>query len=203
MERETGIQLAQKIIQQEIETLSSLSEGLGDAFWRTAETLGRCEGIIWITGIGTSATIGMRLAHLLTCCGARSMFLSPADGLHGHTGVMKAGDVLVALSRGGESAEVIQMCEISNGAGIPAIAFVHNVESTLSKMCSLVLPIHSKQEFELMGYVATTSTVAYSSMSDALCAIVREMRGYTPEQFTRTHPGGAVGKALHEKASHK
>lgn len=183
-------------MRQESEAILALAEGLDDTFWGCARLLSECAGLIWITGVGTSAAVGSRFAHILTDCGARSMFLSPEQGLHGHTGVMMPDDVLVAMSRGGESAEVIQMVEIANRRGVTSVAFVHNTDSTLARVCTYVLPIHSEQEYELMGYVATTSTVAFSAMCDALSSVVLEAKGYSPEQLGQTHPGGAVGRVL-------
>jgi arabinose-5-phosphate isomerase len=191
-----GLSLARQAIAQEVETLQALADGLDDSFWQCAHLLSDCSGLIWVTGVGTSAAVGIRFAHILTDCGARSMFLSPAEGLHGHTAVMVPGDVLVGMSRGGESAEVNQMVEIANQRGVTTVAFVHNTDSTLARNCRCVLPIRSRQAYELMNYVATTSTVAFSAMCDALAAVVLEVKGYTPEQLGQTHPGGAVGRAL-------
>ena len=196
LDRTLALELARTVMQQEIEAIQSLADELGDAFRTCAELLSDCSGLVWVTGVGTSAAVGSRFAHVLTDCGARSVFLSPADGLHGHTGVMTPDDILVTMSRGGESREVNQMVEIANQLGVTTVAFVHNTESTLARTCHHVLPIRSKQEYELMGYVATTSTVAFSVMCDALCAVVLEVKGYTPEQLGRTHPGGAVGRIL-------
>jgi D-arabinose 5-phosphate isomerase GutQ len=191
-----ALELAQQVLRQEVETIQALIEGLGDDFWKCAQLLSNCPGLVWTTGVGTSASVAARFAHNLTCCGARAMFLSPADGLHGHTGVMVPDDLLVAMSRGGESSDVIQMVNIANKRRVITIAFVHDTDSTLARACRQVLPIRSRQEYELMGYLATTSTVAFSAMCDALCAIVLEAREYTPEQFGHTHPEGAVGRAL-------
>lgn len=191
-----ALHLGRKTIANHILALQSLAGDLDDAFWACARLLCECPGLIWVTGVGTSANVGARFAHILTDCGARSMFLSPSDGLHGHSAVMTAGDLLVAMSRGGESREVIQMAELGNQRGIATVAFVDNTESTLARTCRHVLPIRSKAEYELMGFVATTSTVAYSAMCDALSAVVLEAKGYTPEQLGATHPGGAVGQAL-------
>jgi arabinose-5-phosphate isomerase len=162
---------------QESEAIIALIPRLDDAFWTCARLLSDCSGLIWVTGVGTSAAVGSRFAHILTDCGARSMFLSPADGLHGHTGVMMEDDVLVAMSRGGESSEVNQMADIANQRGVATVAFVHNSDSTLARICRYVLPICSDQEYELMGYVATTSTVAFSAMCDALSAVVLDAVG--------------------------
>jgi len=183
-------------MQQEIEALQTLVEGLNDAFWTCARLLGECSGLIWVTGVGTSAAVASRFAHILTDCGARSMFLSPADGLHGHAAVMMPEDLLVAISRGGESDEVIRVVETATQRGVTTVALVHDTDSTLALTCDYVLPVHSRQEYELMRYVATTSTVAFSAMCDALCAVVLETRKYTVEQLGQAHPGGAVGQAL-------
>ena len=196
LDRTLALELARKVMQQEVETIQTLAEGLGDAFWECAQLLSNCSGLIWVTGVGTSAAVGVRFAHLLTDCGVRSMFLSPAEGLHGHAAVMRAEDLLVAMSRGGESKEVNEMVKLANQRGVTTIAFVHNTDSTLARACRYLLPIRSRQEYELMGYVATTSTVAFSAMCDALCAVVLKATGYTPEQLGQVHPGGAVGQRL-------
>jgi arabinose-5-phosphate isomerase len=184
------------IIQQEIEALQALQATLGDPFWQCARLLCDCTGVIWTTAVGTSATVAQRFAHLLTCCGGRSMFLSTQDGLHGHTLVIQPGDVLVAMSRGGESGEVNQMANIANQRAAETVAFVHNAASTLAHTCKHILPIPSPQEFELAGYLATTSTVAFSAVCDALCGVVIKEKGFDPKVFGTTHPGGAVGEAL-------
>lgn len=196
MDREKALDLAKQTLLQEVETLQSLAEGLEDAFWQVANLLSTCSGMIWITAVGTSATVAARFAHILTCSGARSMFLSPSDGLHGHTGVIQPEDILIAMSRGGETAEVIQMVRIANDREAKTVAFVNDTDSSLAHACQYILPIQSPHRYELMGYLATTSTVAYSAVCDALCAVVLDAKGYTPEEFARTHPGGAVGQVL-------
>lgn len=200
--RSNVIELGKNTICQEMEALASLVEGLDDSFRQCAHLLINCPGLIWVTAVGTSATVGARFSHILTCCGSRSMFLTPSDGLHGHTGVIQPEDLLVAMSRGGESWEVNQMVLIANDRGAKTIAFVHNTDSTLAHTCHYVLPIQSPQEYELMGYLATTSTMAFSAICDALCAVVLQEKGYTPEEFAKTHPGGAVGKILADLSDH-
>ena len=191
-----AIKLGRLAIRQEVLTLQKLRGELADPFWECAGLLIDCAGLVWVTAVGTSASVGMRLAHLLTCSGARAMFLSPSDGLHGHASVMQPGDVLIALSRGGESQEVIQMVSIANKLGVQTIGFVHNLTSSLARIAQHVLPIQSQQEYELMGYLATTSTVAYAAICDALCSVLAQAKGFTPEQFAKVHPGGAVGQVL-------
>jgi arabinose-5-phosphate isomerase len=196
VDRITALELARQTMAQHVIAIERLSEGLDDAFWTCAQLLAECPGLIWVTGVGTSAAVGARFAHILTDCGARAMFLPPSDGLHGHSAVMTPDDVLVTMSRGGESGEVVGMAEIANKRQVPTIAFVHNTSSTLARICRFVLPIRSRAEYELMGFVATTSTIAYSAMCDALSAVVLEAKAYTPEDLGQAHPGGAVGLAL-------
>jgi len=188
--------LGKNIFRQEIEALQSLCDNLDEAFYNGAKLICDCRGFIWVTAVGTSAAVASRFAHLLTCCGARSMFLAPADGLHGHMNVMRKEDILIAISRGGESLEVNQMVVIANKLGATTVAFVHNPVSSMGRASDYLLPIQSKQEYELMGYLATTSTVAFSVMCDALCSLVAQDKGFTPENFALIHPGGAVGKVL-------
>jgi len=191
-----AIKIGEEIFQQDVETLQNLLKSLGQSFVETVKRLCNCQGLVWITAVGTSAAVGMRFAHILTCSGQRSMFLSPSDGLHGHTNIFRKQDLLIAISRGGESQEVIQMVEIANHLGTDTLAFVSNPDSQLAKICKLTLLIPCKQEYELMGVLATTSTIAYSAMCDALCAIVAREKKFLPENFAKIHPGGAVGKTL-------
>ena len=191
-----ALEIARAAIRHETHTLQKLEGELGEPFWQCARLLIDCTGLVWITAVGTSASVGMRFAHILTCSGARAMFLSPSDGLHGHTNAMQSGEVLVAMSRGGESQEVIQMVSIANQLGVKTIGFLHNLDSSLARISQYLLPIQSQQQDELMGYLATTSTVAFSAMCDALCAVVALAKGFTPEQLAIVHPGGAVGQVL-------
>jgi arabinose-5-phosphate isomerase len=195
-DRSQAIATAKRIIQQEIEALQALQALLGEEFWQCARLLCDCPGVVWTTAVGTSATVAERFAHVLTCSGGRSMFLSTQDGLHGHTLVIRPSDLLVAMSRGGESKEVNQMVAIANRRQASTVAFVHRTASTLARACQYILPIPSPQEFELAGYLATTSTIVFSAMCDALCAVVIAEKGFDPKEFGTTHPGGAVGEAL-------
>jgi D-arabinose 5-phosphate isomerase GutQ len=188
--------LAVETIRRESEAVAAVAPAFGDGFWKTCELIAHCKGIVWVTGVGTSGMVGARFAHILTDCGVRSIFLSPDIGLHGHSGAMAASEVLVAISRGGESGEVNAMVAIANHRRVATIAFVDNESSTLARTCRHVLPIRSPGEDELGGYCATTSTVVSSAVCDAICAVVLKLKGYTFAEFGGTHPGGAVGKAV-------
>ena len=198
MDESQVLSLARRVFSQDIEALESLQRELGPGFYQTAAAVARCPGIVWTTGVGTSAAVAERWAHILNCCGRPSMFLHPSDSMHGHAGVMRPGDLLVALSRGGESAEVNALAQMARQRQVTVVAMVHATQSSLAMMSDYILPVRSKQEYELQGVIATTSTVVFSAMCDALAAVVWELTGYSLSDFARTHPGGAVGKMLAE-----
>ena len=196
MDKLKALDLARQTLAAEAGALDALKAELGESLWSTAKALAACPGIVWTTGVGTSSAVALRLAHILTDCGVRSMFLSPDLGLHGHSGAMVAGEVLIALSRGGLSEEVNLLAGIARARGLTTVALLHDEASPLAKLCDLVVPVRTPPELELGGYCATTSSLGASAMCDALCAIVLQLTGYTPAQLAQTHPGGAVGHAL-------
>jgi len=196
-----ALDLARQTLAAEAGALDALKAGLGESLWSTAKALAACPGMVWTTGVGTSSAVALRLAHILTDCGVRSMFLSPDLGLHGHSGAMASGEVLVAVSRGGLSEEVNLLTSIARARGLTTIALLHDEASPLAKLCDLVVPVRTPPELELGGYCATTSSLGVSAVGDALCAIVLQLTGYTPAQLAQTHPGGAVGRALGSPSS--
>lgn len=195
MDANQALAIARRTLAQDAETLQALSNALDESFWIAARQIAACPGIVWVTGVGTSAAVGMRFAHVLTDCGVWSMFLPPDLGLHGHSGAMASGEVLVAISRGGESSEVNQMVEIANGLGVTTLALLGPSTTTLARLARGSLLIHTLDDYELGGYTATTSSLAASAVCDALAAVALQMTGYSPDRFRRTHPGGAVGRA--------
>jgi D-arabinose 5-phosphate isomerase GutQ len=195
MDAKQALAIARQTLALEADSLKALSNALDESFWIAARQIAECPGILWVTGVGTSAAVGLRFAHVLTDCGVRSMFLAPDLGLHGHSGAMASGEVLVAISRGGESNEVNQMIEIANGLGVATLALVGSPTSTLARIARCCVPVPTRDEHELGGYAATTSSLAASAVCDAIAAVALQMTGYSQDRFRRTHPGGAVGRA--------
>lgn len=196
MDNSTALELARDSVAAQIGALQALSAQFGESLPAAAHAIAACPGITWTSAVGTSSAVALRLAHILTDCGVRSMFLSPDLGLHGHSGAMASGEVLVAISRGGLSEEVNLLVGIARARGLATIGLLHDDTSPLAKLCDLVIPVRTPAELELGGYCATTSSLAASAVGDALCALVLQITGYSPAQLAQTHPGGAVGKAL-------
>jgi arabinose-5-phosphate isomerase len=196
VDKTKALELARDSVEAQIGALQALSAQFGESLPAAAHAIAACPGITWTTAVGTSSAVALRLAHILTDCGVRSMFLSPDLGLHGHSGAMASGEALVAISRGGLSEEVNLLVGIARARGLATIGLLHDDASPLAKLCDLVIAVRTPPELELGGHCATTSSLAASAVGDALCALVLQITGYTPSQLAQTHPGGAVGKAL-------
>jgi arabinose-5-phosphate isomerase len=127
------------------------------------------------------------------------LFIHPGDSQHGLSGAVTSRDVLIALSKGGETAEVNFLAAAARQRGAKVIAFTEKPESTLGRQSDLVLCIKAPPDVDPYGMIATGSSLVNAAVGDALCVALLHMRGYTREQFGETHPGGAVGKRIAEE----
>ena len=189
---------AGEIIRREAEAVSALAAQFDDSLADVVSLLLNCEGHVLVTGAGTSRAIAQRLAHLLSCSGTPSLFISASDGLHGGSGAVTKNDVVYLISKGGHSAGINQFAEIARGRGAKLIAQTENPESPLAQMCDAVYKVKAEGDVDPYGMVATGSSLVNGAAGDVLCVLLLELRGYTQEAFGQTHPGGAVGKKLAE-----
>jgi D-arabinose 5-phosphate isomerase GutQ len=187
---------AKEIVRLEAEAVSALAAQFDDSLVDVVSLLLECRGHVLVTGAGTSRAIAQRLAHLLSCSGTPSLFVSAADGLHGGSGAVTENDVVILISKGGHSAEINQFAEIARARGAKLIAQTENPESPLAQMCDAVYKVKAVGDVDPYGMVATGSSLVNGAAGDVLCILLLELRGYTQEAFGRTHPGGAVGKKL-------
>lgn len=188
--------LAQQIIQIEAEAVAALAQQLDHRFARAVRLLLACEGHVLVTGVGTSGAVARRLAHLLTCCGTPAFYLHPGDAQHGMAGAITAKNVVIALSKGGESAEITFVVTYARQQGAQVIAITEQPESTLGKLADVALIIHTPLAADQLNYIATGSSLAVAAVGDALCGLLLRLRGRTLDAFAATHPGGAVGQTL-------
>lgn len=192
--------LLRDTIVKEARMLETLAELVDEGYLRALKLIVECKGHVFVTGVGTSHAIAWRLAHLLSCSGAPSVFIHPADSLHGSSGAITANDVLIAISKGGETDEVIKFAQIAQKRGARIVAMTEAPKSTLGSMADEVITVRVPPEADPFTMIATGSSLANSIVGDALCVAVQQLKGYTKESFAVTHPGGAVGKKLHEEA---
>lgn len=196
MQSDEILDLARAVLNTETACVASLVNQLDEAFVTVAHTLLNCQGHVLVAGAGTSNPVGARLAHLLSCCGTPALFIHPGDSQHGLAGAVTDRDVLILISKGGETSEVNRLAEIARQRGATLIAFTENPTSTLAKLCHQVLRIQAIPEADPFGMIATGSSLTVCAMADALCVTLLRLRGYTQEAFGQTHPGGAVGLKL-------
>ena len=155
---------------------------------------------IGAAGCGHSGIICQHFAHLMCCIERPARFISPAEAVHGATGFLQEGDVMVFASRGGKTKELLPIVDICKAKGVKIISVTENLESPLALAADVVLKQHVNRETDKWNAQGTTSTTALCMIFHALQAGVIEETGYRAEQFALIHPGGAVGERLNNKA---
>lgn len=196
MEAETILALARGTIRQEARAIAAIEGQLDERLGQVAELLLACTGHVLVAGVGTSHAVAWRMAHLLSCAGTPALFIHPADSLHGSAGAITARDVVIAISKGGETDEVNRFVAVARGRGAKVVGLTERPGSTLGRQSDLVLTVVAPPDVDPYGMIATGSSLVNAALGDALCAVLLQLRGYTREQFGQTHPGGAVGKQL-------
>jgi arabinose-5-phosphate isomerase len=187
---------ARRIIQSESKALRALEERLPASLAEVVETLLDCKGHVLVAGAGTCWAVAERFAHLLACCGTPALFINAANAIHGGAGSVTEKDIVFVISKGGQTAELNEFVRIAKGRGARIIAQTERPDSDLGKLSDLVYQIVAPEDVDPYGMIATGSSLVNAAACDVLCVLLLELRGYTKEQFGRTHPGGAVGRKL-------
>lgn len=185
-----------RILRQEAAGVVSLADSLDAEFCTAADWLHRCAGRVIVTGIGKAGLIGRKLVATLSSTGTRAHFLHPAEAIHGDLGCLHPDDVVLALSNSGESEEVCRLLPVLRELRVPLIAVTSRRESTLGTNANLVLGYGPCREADPLGLAPSVSTTVMLALGDALALVVARMRGFTPAQFARFHPGGNLGRQL-------
>ncbi len=170
-----------------------------EKFAKAVELLSRAPRI-GAAGSGHSGIICQHFAHLMCCIERPARFISPAEAVHGATGFLQKGDVMVFASRGGKTRELLPIVDICKAKGVSIITVTENLESPLAEAADVVLKQYVNRETDKWNAQGTTSTTALCMIFHALQAAIIEEIGYRAEQFALIHPGGAVGERLNNKA---
>jgi arabinose-5-phosphate isomerase len=168
---------------------------------RALTLLAGCEGKVIVTGIGKSAFIARKIAATMTSTGTRAVFLHPSDALHGDIGILHSSDVVMILSNSGETDEILGMLPYLKNRGVPLIAIIGNVNSTVARNADAVLDASVDKETCPFNLAPTASTTVALAIGDALALTVMQIKGLTPEDFALNHPAGRLGKRLTLKVS--
>jgi D-arabinose 5-phosphate isomerase GutQ len=198
MNQEEIILFAKQVIKQEASGVMTLVDQIDESFVKAAMLMLNCKGHVLVSGSGTSHSVARRLAHLLSVCGTPSLLIDAGDSQHGLSGAVTANDVVITLSKGGSSSEVIFLAKVAKSRGATVISITEKPESELGKLSDVVLKVIAPSEGDPFGMIATGSSLINAAYGDALCVVLLKLRGYTLEQFGATHPGGAVGKKLED-----
>lgn len=190
--RELGL----AVLRTEAEAVQALVQRIDDGFVRACEYMLHCRGRIVVTGMGKSGHIGNKIAATLASTGSPAFFVHPGEASHGDLGMITGGDVVLALSNSGETAEIITILPIIKRLGVPLIAMTGNPDSTLSREADVNIDVSVAKEACPLGLAPTASTTATLAMGDALAVALLEARGFTEQDFARSHPGGSLGRRL-------
>ncbi len=187
---------ARKVLQIEAEAVQALAARLDDRFAKAVEMILACTGRVVVTGMGKSGLICQKVAATMASTGTPTIFLHPAEGVHGDLGMLMKGDVVIAVSNSGETEEITRILPIIKRMGLPLIAMAGNPGSTLARAGDVFLDISIKEEACPLQLAPTASTTVTLAMGDALAVALLLQRGFREEDFALYHPGGALGKRL-------
>jgi arabinose-5-phosphate isomerase len=189
-----ALRQARSVIGIEAAAVRALADRIDDSFARAVELVLSCRGRVVVTGMGKSGAVGRKLAATLASTGTPSLFLHPAEGVHGDLGMVAAGDVLIAISQSGWTEEISAIVPAMKRVGVPVIAFVGRLHSPLADQAEVAVNVSVEREACPLGLAPTASTTAQMAMGDALAAAVMTARRFTREEFAALHPGGPLGR---------
>lgn len=182
-----------RIEQQAIDVLATQ---IDDRFSRACEVLLQCKGRVVITGMGKSGHIGRKMAATFASTGTPSFFMHPGEAGHGDLGMLVRGDVLIAISNSGKSDEIMMLMPLIKHLGVPMITISRNDKGPMPQNADIALTLGESDEACPLGLAPTSSTTATLVLGDALAVALLEARGFTADDFARSHPAGALGKRL-------
>ena len=188
--------LARKTFEIEAAAVLGLAGRVGPDFARAVQIMLTCRGRVVVMGMGKSGHIGRKVAATLASTGTPAMFVHPAEASHGDLGMIKAVDVVLAISNSGESEELNAILPVLNRQGVPLVAITGGVLSTLARHALVTLDSSVAQEACPLNLAPTASTTAQLALGDALAVALLDARGFKEEDFARSHPGGALGRKL-------
>ncbi len=184
------------VLELEGQAVLALKERIDDSFFEACKYLLDCKGRIIVTGMGKSGHIGGKIAATLASTGSPAFFVHPGEASHGDLGMITDQDVVLAISNSGETEELLIILPIIRRLGIPLVSMTGNPQSRLAQQANANLDISVEKEACPLNLAPTSSTTVTLAMGDALAVSLLDIRGFTKEDFARSHPGGKLGKRL-------
>lgn len=196
MEKTEILSYAEKVLLEESEAVSNLRRYLDDDFVKSVEEILHSKGRLVVTGIGKSAIIGQKIVATLNSTGTPAAFMHAADAIHGDLGIIQPDDIVLCISKSGNTPEIALLTPFLKKNGNILIAMVGNLESVLAREAHYVLNCSVEREASPNNLAPTCSSTAQLAMGDALASTLIKLRGFSSEDFARLHPGGVLGKRL-------
>ena len=188
--------IAKEVLRIERDALTVLMKRIDSDFEKVVSAICKIKGRVVVTGIGKPGFIAQKISATLSSTGTPSLYLHPAEALHGDLGRVTRDDLIVALSNSGETEEIVKLLPIVKKIGAKLVALTGNVHSTLGKFADYSIDVSVKREACSLGLAPTTSTTAMLAMGDALAIALLEKKGFKEKDFAFFHPGGILGKRL-------
>jgi len=195
------IQKGKEVIRIEAEAVANLSESINDQFIKAINTISESKGRVVLTGMGKSGLIARKIVATLNSTGTAAIYLHPTDALHGDLGMVRKEDVVILISKSGNTEEIANLLPMLKRLGVKMIAMCGSESSRVAKECDIFLNISVKEEACPYDLAPTASTTATLAMGDALSVVLLQTRNFTIEDFAFLHPGGSLGKRLSLKIS--
>ncbi len=193
---EKSLEMAKASLEIEAKAVKDVLDKMDwDAFSKAVDALSKCDRII-TSASGSSGIAAKKFAHTLCCIERPAQFLPPCEAMHGGLGAVQKGNVVILVSRGGKTAELLPVLDVSLQKGATIIGVTENMESPIAKHSDIVIPMHIEKESDKYNMQATASYIATIALFDALICAIMEETDYQKEQFALIHPGGAVGARL-------
>jgi arabinose-5-phosphate isomerase len=194
--RPSALKLARNVLEIEAQAITRLAKRLDQNFVHALDMILQCNGRVIVSGIGKSGHIARKIASTMSSTGTPAYFVHPAEASHGDLGLIQSNDLLIVLSYSGETAELLTIIPLIKRQGAKLIAITGNAKSTLAKQADAHLDAYVEQEACPLNLAPTASTTAALAMGDALAVSLLDARGFSAEDFARSHPGGSLGRRL-------
>jgi arabinose-5-phosphate isomerase len=190
------LDLARRVLEIEARAIRNLVSRLDERFERAVQILCDCRGRVVVSGMGKSGIIGRKIAATLNSTGTPSLYMNPAEALHGDLGMIISGDAAILLSNSGRTRELVALVEPIKRLSVPVIALLGNVDSPIGQAADVVLDVSVEEEACPIGLAPTASTTASLALGDALAMAVLEKKGFSADDFKVLHPNGQLGFKL-------
>jgi len=192
---------AKKVLINEAQAIDKVSEYIDQGFVSSAEAILQCKGRVVVSGIGKSAIIANKITATLNSTGTPAIFMHAADAIHGDLGIIRREDMVMLLSKSGNTPEIKVLIPLVKRTGCQLIAMVSNMKSELALQADYLINATIDEEACPLNLAPTTSTTVHMALGDALAVCLLEARGFSNSDFAQFHPGGSLGKQLYLKVS--